>query len=244
MIPRYQQLPGRNRLSQYVRRYDGEIRSTDVEIGKLVAASRGAGSSDSTLIILSADHGESLVEHREYLQHGWFLYDTTLRIPLIFHFPGVIAEGKRIGVQTSSVDLVPTVLDLVGIDFTGQKTHGRSIAPALRGDAKLNEVAAFAFGPRENHPFAISMDGYKLISTPAGAPSSPGDEVGGDDPIRYELYSVTEDLGETLELGKDAPQYAPLREQLAQYQTRFHQRLWERSRELLPSRRKRQAEAK
>jgi hypothetical protein len=136
------------------------------------------------------------------------------------------------------------VLDLVGIDFAGQKTHGRSIAPALRGDAKLDEVAAFAFGPRENHPFAISMNGYKLISTPAGAPSEPGDEAGGNNPARHELYSIAEDPGERRELGQDSPQYAPLREQLAQYEMRFYQRLWERSRELLPSHRKPQAAAK
>ena len=88
------------------------------------------------------------------------------------------------------------------------------------------------------------MNGYKLISTPAGAPSKPGDEVGGNNPARHELYSIAEDPGEGRELGQDSPQYAPLREQLAQYEMRFHQRLWERSRELLPSRRKRQAEAK
>jgi arylsulfatase A-like enzyme len=94
-------------------RYDGEIRSTDAEIGRLLERLRAAGSLERTLIVVTADHGESLGEHLYWFEHGVYAYQSTCRVPLIVRVPRG-ARGSRRG-EVSLVDLAPTVCELVGV---------------------------------------------------------------------------------------------------------------------------------
>jgi choline-sulfatase len=89
--------------------YDGEIAHADRQIGRLVAALERRDALDETLIVLTSDHGESLGEHGEDT-HGVFLYDATLRVPLIVVGPGVPTGVRRADAPVSLVDVVPTVL--------------------------------------------------------------------------------------------------------------------------------------
>lgn len=125
------------------RPYDGEVAWSDELVGRVDRALQHAGIRDDTLVIVTSDHGEGLGEHGENV-HGYFVYETTLRVPLIVRGPGVKA-GTRLGVTARAVDLFPTVLDLIGIARpTGAKLSGRSLADAMRGRAAPAEEPSFA----------------------------------------------------------------------------------------------------
>ena len=125
--------------------YDGEVAWSDELVGRLDAALTRLGIRDRTLMALTSDHGEALGEHGE-LVHGFFLYQATLRVPLLLRGPG-IRPGARISVVARSVDLFPTLLDLSGVPAP-TSTHalsGRSLASAARGAAPtLEEAPAFS----------------------------------------------------------------------------------------------------
>jgi len=125
--------------SRYAGRlYDGEVAWCDELVGRIVTALRDAGTLDNTLVILTSDHGEALGEHGEDV-HGYFVYEATLRVPLIVRGPGV-APGTRLGTLTRTIDLFPTVLDLMGVR-ADQPSSGRSLGPALRGGIVPDEPA-------------------------------------------------------------------------------------------------------
>jgi choline-sulfatase len=110
--------------------YDGEVAYTDYWIGRLLEAAREASGSRPLLVVLTADHGEALGEHRE-VTHGYFVYDSTMLVPLIFHWPGRIAPGQG-DEAVQLIDVAPTILDLLGLDPLPQ-TDGLSLARGLAG---------------------------------------------------------------------------------------------------------------
>src|SRR6185295_1390660 len=92
--------------SRYADRpYDGEVAWSDDLVGRLDAALTRAGIRDQTLIVLTSDHGEGLGDHEESV-HGFFVYESTLRVPLIVRGPGIVA-GTRIPAVVRSIDLFP-----------------------------------------------------------------------------------------------------------------------------------------
>lgn len=113
--------------------YDGEVAYTDVYIGKLVKLLKEKNVYDTTLIVVVGDHGEGLGDHGEDT-HGIFLYDTTLKVPLIFHSPGRIPEQLVVDVQVRTIDILPTILDVLNISAPGD-CQGKSLVPLMKGDA-------------------------------------------------------------------------------------------------------------
>src|SRR4029079_13634812 len=128
--------PGRYATEYAGRPYDGTVAWCDELVGRLVDALRQAGTLDNTLIVLTSDHGEALGEHGEDV-HGYFVYEATMRVPLVIRGPGVKA-GTRVEGLARTVDLFPTVLELMGVGG-GQASSGRSFAPALRGERVTDE---------------------------------------------------------------------------------------------------------
>ena len=112
------------------RPYDGEIAYTDQQLGRLFDTVARKSRPENTLIAVLSDHGESFSEHGEYT-HGVFLYDTTLRIAFLMA-GGPIPAGLRVKQQARTVDLLPTVLELMG-GKAPPGTQGTSLAPAFRG---------------------------------------------------------------------------------------------------------------
>jgi arylsulfatase len=102
-------------LPQVSKLYDSEVRYTDAMIGELLSGIRSRNDAENTVIVVMADHGESLGEHGYYYQHGDFVYQSTMRVPLIFHQPGVLPEGVRLAAPVSNLDIAPTLLSLLGI---------------------------------------------------------------------------------------------------------------------------------
>lgn len=112
------------------RLYDGEVAYTDRQLGRLFAAVERKSSALNTVIAVLSDHGESLSEHGEYT-HGVFLYDSTLRIPFLLSGPAV-PKGLRLKQQARVVDLLPTLLELMG-QKAPAGVQGTSLVPAFTG---------------------------------------------------------------------------------------------------------------
>ena len=114
------------------RPYDGEVAYVDTLVGQLDDALDRLGLKSQTLVVVASDHGEGLGEHEETL-HGFFVYETTLAVPLVFRGPGIVAGGT-IAANVGLVDVLPTTLDLLGIARPrGFQPSGNSLAAALRG---------------------------------------------------------------------------------------------------------------
>jgi arylsulfatase A-like enzyme/Tfp pilus assembly protein PilF len=111
--------------------YDGEIAYADAQIGRLVSALRAKRLLDATAIAVLADHGESLGEHGEST-HGVFLYDATIRVPLLIKLPGGRGSGRRVPTRVSLVDLAPTLLEAVGLAVP-PAVQGQSLLPLVSG---------------------------------------------------------------------------------------------------------------
>ncbi|HEV8130574.1 MAG TPA: sulfatase-like hydrolase/transferase [Acidobacteriota bacterium] len=108
--------------------YGGEVAYTDAQIGQLLKGLADQHLQDRTLIMLLSDHGESLGEHGENT-HGVFLYDSTMRVPLILAGPGVPGE-RVVTQQVRSIDVMPTIADYLGIS-NGGRVQGTSLMPAI-----------------------------------------------------------------------------------------------------------------
>ena len=112
-------------------------------MGRLDDALGRLGLRDDTLLVVTSDHGEGLGEHGEAL-HGFFTYQTTLRIPFLTRGPGIKA-GQRIGSTVRLVDVFPTALDMLGVKAPeGAHFSGTSLAPVLRGEATAAEPVTYA----------------------------------------------------------------------------------------------------
>jgi arylsulfatase A-like enzyme/Flp pilus assembly protein TadD len=113
--------------------YDGEIAYADAQLGRVLDLLSQRGWLDDTLVVLTADHGESLDEHGEST-HGLFLYDATLRIPLLMRHPGRLGQGRTVESLASLVDVAPTILEVMGLPLSDLPAAGRSLLPALEGE--------------------------------------------------------------------------------------------------------------
>lgn len=111
---RVRQLSDRD-LEHVLALYAGELAWTDAQIGRVLERLDDQGLADETLVIATADHGDEFFEHGG-LGHRRTLYEEVVRAPLLLRLPGVLPAGVRIGGLVSTVDILPTVLDLVGID--------------------------------------------------------------------------------------------------------------------------------
>jgi arylsulfatase A-like enzyme len=95
--------------------YAGEMAWTDSEVGRLLARLDELGLRERTLVVVTADHGDEFFEHGG-LGHRRTLFEEVTRVPLILRLPGTLPAGKRVDALASTLDLAPTMLDLVGLD--------------------------------------------------------------------------------------------------------------------------------
>lgn len=163
--------------------YDGEVAYADAEVGRLIAWLDGAGLRPRTLVVVTSDHGEGLGAHGED-EHMFFVYDSTLHVPLVLSWPGHLPAGARVSGQFRSVDLLPTVLELVGVP--APPTSGASRAPLLRPGGRIRESESYAETLYSQLHFgyaplrALRSNGWKYVDAP-----------------RPELYHLADDPGET-----------------------------------------------
>jgi arylsulfatase A-like enzyme len=148
-LPRYQVEDGETRPEAYRIRYDGEIAYFDASFGRLIDEIRKLGWLDDSLLVFTADHGESLGEHGYWFCHGENLYDEEVRVPLAIHFPrgskhvaGSASErGERVKDLVGHLDLWPTILEALGVE--GGENRGTSL---FRETLPQDRVSVQTFG--------------------------------------------------------------------------------------------------
>jgi arylsulfatase A-like enzyme len=153
-------------LNHVIALYDGEIAYTDLHVGKLIAALKERGLFDDTLIVVTADHGD------EFFEHGWkghmhTLYEELLRVPLIFKFPGSWGGPQQIDDVVSIIDIAPTILDSLGIEY-GDEMQGRSLLPLLSGGE--SPADSFVYARLTSKLVAVRSDHAKFIHTLGNGP--------------------------------------------------------------------------
>ncbi|MCK5055007.1 MAG: sulfatase-like hydrolase/transferase [Candidatus Aminicenantes bacterium] len=152
-----------------LKRYSGEIEFVDKHVGKIIEDLKSSGILSKTLVIIAGDHGEGFGEHNEY-GHSIFCYEEDLKVPLIFYNETMFKE-KSIGKRVNLVDLMPTVLDLLGMQIPGE-VQGRSFLPMMKGKEEAEERTFYfesIYGNEEFNwaPITGMITGdYKYISLP------------------------------------------------------------------------------
>ncbi|MBP1636382.1 MAG: Sulfatase [Acidobacteria bacterium] len=150
--------------------YDGEIAYVDSALGRLVALLEQKGVLDRTLVVAVGDHGESLGEHGEE-DHGLFLYDAVLSVPMIVRLPGRARAGTVVREQVRSVDLLPTMLEALGVRPTGA-IDGESLLAVAQGRPRKAVPLSYAetFYPRLHFGWSelksARVGEWKLVDAP------------------------------------------------------------------------------
>ena len=172
------------------RLYDGEIAWMDVQLKRLFDQLRSQGLIDKTLIVVTADHGESLGEHGEDT-HGVFVYDSTIKVPLIMRYPPVILPNVKFTGVVSGVDLAPTILELMALPPM----------PAVQGESCVARLSG-GNAPERDAVYAESLLGARAFGwAPLHALRSAEEKF--VDAPRAELYNLSRDPSETINLAPD-----------------------------------------
>lgn len=122
--------PGITDKDYIIAQYDGAIAYMDACIQTIFTALETRGIQDSSIVVITSDHGETLYDHDCYFDHHG-LYDVTLQVPLIIRYPGKIPAGKRVGGYCQQYDLTPTLLELLDIK-SDIAFDGKSLLPMTR----------------------------------------------------------------------------------------------------------------
>lgn len=198
--PHYPYTPPSPYAEQYKSHpYDGEIAFADAQVGRVIQLLKKSGLYDQTLVVIAGDHGEGLGEHGEKT-HGFFIYNSTLHVPLIFKFPAETSIPRIAGTAVSLVDLMPTVLDVVGIDIP-HDVQGHSLLPLLAQKATpvTSPVYAESFLPRLHFNWSelrgLEAENYHYID----GPKPELYDLGTDPGEVHNLYSDKRPLAETMQ---------------------------------------------
>lgn len=188
--------------------YDGSIRQMDTELARLVARLAELGLDQRTLLVFTSDHGEEFFEHG-LEGHGQAVYHELTHVPLVFHYPGVVPAGQRIGETVGLVDVMPTILSLARLPIPEQ-AQGQSLTPLMKAKVGAggtwqprpvftDRPAAPHFAspaPRANESFSVIHDGWKLIWNTQRSLGGP----------EYELYDHRRDPGDLHNVAAQHPE--------------------------------------
>ena len=118
--------------------YDCSVAYMDACIQRLLTKLHDMGLEDDTLVVFVSDHGETLNEHDCYYDHHG-LYDPTLTVPFILRWKGHLPEGLRVNDTCQLKDVMPTLLDVIGIDKEPYNFYGSSLMPCIKGEERAKE---------------------------------------------------------------------------------------------------------
>ena len=184
-IPHYQIIDGQRSPSFYKDRYDEEIRYFDHELGRLLDWLEAHQVYDDSLVVFTADHGESLGEHNYWFTHEANLYDEEVRVPLAIRYPADFPRPKA-ETLVGHLDFVPSVLDAFGLP----EELGRGVS-LISDDVPTDRVMPHSLHPLQDPRrwFALTDARYRLVIPRSGA----------------ELYDLKNDPGELRNLAPDQP---------------------------------------
>jgi arylsulfatase A-like enzyme len=143
-----------------IAQYDGDVAFGDREFGRFVRELKAAGLYDDALLVFLADHGEEFLDHGRWL-HGRSLFDELIRVPLVVKFPGNRGAGTRVGLQVQGVDVVPTVLEAMGVPLP-KELMGLPLQRELGGGASPRPALA-EISHRGFVAHGLRTDGDKYI---------------------------------------------------------------------------------
>jgi len=172
--------------------YIGEIAFVDSQVGRLLSYLDTHDLARNTVVVVMGDHGESLGEHGEGT-HGFFVYQATLHVPLLIRAPFDSMAGRRVTDTVRSIDILPTALDLLGVQ-TGEQFEGASVVPLMTGARKELGLGAYseAVYPRFHFGWsdlrALTSGRYKYVAAP-----------------RPELYDLQQDPTESKNIYPERP---------------------------------------
>ena len=189
-------------LRVLVAQYDAEIAFTDHHIGRLLTALDDWDLADNTLVAVTADHGEGLMQHGQML-HGVQIYEEQVRVPLLLRWPGRLTAGHVVARPVSLIDLAPTLLELMGLaPAPNVAIHGQSLVPLIAGRAPADPQPIFLFRqhfergfvsgtPVAGEQYGVRVGDWKMIVAP-------------DEGTR-ELFDVARDPRERRDRKEDEP---------------------------------------
>ncbi len=196
-----------------VRAYMAEAAKDDTAIGVLLDKVDALGLRDSTLIVISSDHGETLSSAHDAVglmgadrmsvrfHHAIGNYEETTRVPIVMALPGVFDGGRAVAERVRTIDIAPTILDLEGLD-PDPRMSGRSLLPIVRGRKEPEPRIVVSEGRMSR---AILWKSWHLIvhDAPAHLPSAPD----GGRPLSFEdeLFDLGEDPGERQNIARLHP---------------------------------------
>ena len=126
-----------------VEAYQAEVREVDAQVGRVLDALRAKGVLDDTLVVITADHGESLTEHDYLFDHGDHLYDVSLRVPLLVRWPAVVGAGGTVDCSTSTASVAPTIVGLLGLTDESPPSAA-DLSGVLRGELACTDTEVLA----------------------------------------------------------------------------------------------------
>jgi choline-sulfatase len=188
--------------------YNAEIEYVDRLLGQFRQALVAGGWWDRSVVVLLSDHGESLEDHGE-TSHGYFIYQSTLRTPLIFHWPaGTGGYPERVGQPGGLIDVAPSILDFLNLPVPPQFSGASLLRPARSGKDDERAVVSESVYPRDAFHWAplrgIRVGAYHYIDAP-----------------KPELYDLSRDPEERRNVaGENAALAGKLRGRLAEIMTR------------------------
>lgn len=172
--------------------YAGEAAFVDHCVGQFLKVLKDQGYYYDSVIVLTADHGHPLGDHGKFLKGGDRLYNELLKVPFMIRLPG--GEGAR---RTQALiqfhDVLPTLLELIGMGNNATSMHGRSFLKVLRGESDEHRQAVIT-GYQEAPDRCIRDQTWSLIERPVGEPD--------------ELYNLVDDPGECVNLIDERPEVA------------------------------------
>jgi len=173
--------------------YAGECAYVDYYVGQFLNKVKELGLYENSLIILAADHGHPLADHGKFLKGGDRLYSELLKVPFLIRFPGGRYGGQRLDALAAFHDVLPTLLDAIGLGNNLEALPGKSLMPLIRGEVEEIRQAIitgyFAAPDR-----CIRDKVWSYIRRPEGQPD--------------ELYNLVEDPKETVNLIDEYPEEA------------------------------------
>jgi choline-sulfatase len=177
------------------RPYLGEIAFTDSQVGRLIDFLRERHILDRTIVVVVGDHGESLDDHGEG-SHGFFIYESVVRVPLIVRAPLAGARGRQVADVVRTLDIAPTIAEMLGVGgWPG--AEGVSLVPLMTGAAPELGLEAYSESTYPLYHFgwsdlrSLRSGRFKVIAAP-----------------RPELYDLEQDPGERANLFEDRRQLA------------------------------------
>jgi arylsulfatase A-like enzyme/tetratricopeptide (TPR) repeat protein len=175
------------------RPYDGEIAYMDSEFGRFIDYLEREGLKENTLIVVFGDHGESLGEHG-IEGHSAFVYETMTWVPLLVRCPGLLPVGMTVESQVRLIDVLPTILDILGID-PPPSAQGTTLLPCMLGRERLQDLPTYIESRHLNDLFGwspflgVETGAWKYIRAP-----------------RPELYDLSRDPGELRNVHAEHPE--------------------------------------